>query len=94
MPGKLWLLKVALYGLNDASLQFYLQCREVLISLGCQQSKVDPAMFFKLGGRGELIGCVGLHVDNFLHCGTFLEELNAIFKAINGKELKPCKTWP
>ena len=70
LPGKLWLLKVALYGLNDASLQFYLQCREVLISLGCQQSKVDPAMFFKLGGRGELIGCVGLHVDDFLHCGT------------------------
>ena len=70
LPGKLWLLKVALYGLNDASLQFYLQCREVLISLGCQQSKVDPAMFFKLGGRGELIGCVGFHVDDFLHCGT------------------------
>ena len=83
LPGKLWLLKVALYGLNDASLQFYLQCREVLISLGCQQSKVNPAMFFKLGGRGELIGCVGLHVDDFLHCGT--EEFRSLVMQRLGK---------
>ena len=56
---KLWKLKVALYGLNDASLQ-----------LGCIQSTMDSALFYKRGQSGKLIGVIGLHVDDFLHCGS------------------------
>ena len=65
--GKLWNLKVPLYGLNDASFQFYLKCKIVLISLGCKQSQVDPAMFFKFNKGGKLIGVIISHVDDFLH---------------------------
>ena len=68
--GKLWQLKVALYGLNDASLQFFFKCREVLLSLGCTQSTFDPAMFIKHDSSGNLIGIIVLHVDDFLHAGS------------------------
>ena len=84
--GKLWKLQVPLYGLNDASLQFFLKCRDILLELGCFQCLVDPALFFKRNTRNELIGVMALHVDDFLHCGTeeFVREvprkLAAIFK--------------
>ena len=68
--GKLWKLKVALYGLNDASLQFFFKCREVLLSFGCIQSTFDPAMFIKHNESGDLIGMIVLHVDDFLHAGN------------------------
>ena len=68
--GKLWKLKVALYGLNDASLQFFFKCKDVLLSLGCTQSTFDPAMFIKHDSNGNLIGIIVLHVDDFLHAGN------------------------
>ena len=68
--GKLWQLRVALYGLNDASLQFFLKCKEILLKLNCVQSLVDPAMFMKYGSREELIGVIVSHVDDFMHGGT------------------------
>ena len=83
--GKLWKLKVALYGLNDASLQFYIKCRGVLIQLGCVQASMDPAFFYKRNKERKLIGCICLHVDDFLHCGTtefetsVTDELSKIF---------------
>ena len=52
--GKLWKLKVPLYSLNDASLQFYLKCKNVLISVGCKQSQVDPAMFFQVQQKRKI----------------------------------------
>ena len=45
--GRLWELNVALYGLDDASLQFFFKCKEELFKLGCSQSSFDPAMFYK-----------------------------------------------
>ena len=67
---KLWRLKVALYGLNDASLQFYIKVRSILSKLGCIQSTMDSALFYKRNKAGKLIGVIGLHVDDFLHCGS------------------------
>ena len=67
---KLWLLICALYGLNDAAKQFFDSVFELLVNLGCQQSKLDPALFIKRDSSGVLIGCIALHVDDFLHCGT------------------------
>ena len=68
--GKLWQLEVALYGLNDANLQFYFKCRDELLKLGCVQSTVDPALFAKHNKQDKLIGILCLHVDDFLHGGT------------------------
>ena len=67
---KLWLLKSALYGLNDAARQFFISVQETLIKLDCEQSKLDPALFYKRSENGTLVGCVAVHVDDFLHCGT------------------------
>merc|ERR1719154_1043537 len=31
---------------------------------------MDPALFYKRDKTGKLMGIVGLHVDDFLHCGN------------------------
>jgi len=36
---------------------------------GCTQSLLDPGLFFYSIG-GKLEGLIGLHVDDFLHCGS------------------------
>ena len=56
-----------MYGLDDASLQPYFKCREVLLQLGCSQSTFDPVMSIKHNESGDLIGMLVLHVDDFLH---------------------------
>ena len=67
---KLWKLNIALYGLNDASLQFFVKSKKVLLGLGCKQSTMDPALFYKNDKKGELIGLICAHVDDYIHCGT------------------------
>lgn len=67
--GFIWRLRHCLYGLNDAARQFYQSVVELLKSVGCKQSSLDPALFFMLD-KGELIGVVASHVDDFLHSGT------------------------
>ena len=62
-------LKVALYGLNDASLAFYRKVATELKRMGCIQSKNDPAFYYFRDKSGTLRGCVCTHVDDFLHCG-------------------------
>ena len=64
--GKLWRLKVALYGLDDASLRFHFKVRQVMTGLGMKQSRYDPAFFYDLDSKtGEIRGMVGTHVDDF-----------------------------
>lgn len=76
--GYLCQLEVALYGLDDASLQFYLKCKDIFLELGCTQSKLDPALFFKMDDKGKLEGVLATHVDDFLHAGNkkFQEEVS------------------
>ena len=31
---------------------------------------MDSALFYKRDKNGKLMGIIGLHVDDFLHCGT------------------------
>ena len=69
--GKVWRLKKTLYGLVDAAKQFYTSVREELLSLGMKQSKVDPALFYKVND-GEVIGALITHIDDFMHCGNKL----------------------
>ena len=67
--GRIWKLKTALYGLNDAALQFFLTVRQLLVNLKMEQSKIDPALFF-YRRNGKLLGSIRLHVDDFLHAGN------------------------
>ena len=82
----LWELEVALYGLDDASLQFYLKCKDIFLNLGLKQSKMDPALFYRLDEKGNLDGVLATHVDDFLHGGTesfnkeVTDKLNNIFE--------------
>ena len=65
-PGILWKLNVALYGMDEASLQFHFKCKQVFQKLGLKQSKHDPAMFFKHDQSGKLVLVLITHVDDFL----------------------------
>ncbi len=67
--GHLWLLNKCLYGLKDASRNWYLRVVKKLKELGFKISCYDSGMFF-LHKDGKLIGMVALHVDDFLHSGT------------------------
>ena len=76
--GVLWKLNVALYGLDDASLQFHFKCKEIFEKLGLSQSKLDPSLFYEQNSEGELVGMLGTHVDYLIKAGTpeWLEKIN------------------
>ena len=69
--GKIWLLKKCLYGLKDASRHWYLKVKEALLKHECKQSLLDPGVFY-FKTNDKLEGIIGLHVDDFLHCGSQL----------------------
>ena len=72
-PGKVWLLKKSLYGLNDAARQFHNSVAAELRRLGCVQSHLDPTLYF-LVVEEILHGMILTHVDDFLHCGDHMFE--------------------
>ena len=65
---KLWLLNKCLYGLRDASRQWYTRVEGVLLRLGFEKCTYDSGLFF-LMKDGKLEALVGLHVDDFLNAG-------------------------
>ena len=65
---KLWLLNKCLYGLRDASRQWYTKVASVLLKLGFDKCTYDSGLFF-LFKDGKLEALVGLHVDDFLNAG-------------------------
>lgn len=67
--GKLWKLIKCLYGLKDASKNWYEKVAAKLEAVGFSKSDYDSAVFF-LRKAGKLIGMIGLHVDDFLSAGT------------------------
>ena len=64
----------------------FLRPKELLISLGCSQSVLDPALFIWRNGD-KLEGIIVLHVDYFLIAGTMafyeyvVKQLTANFEA-------------
>ena len=66
--GKLWLLYKCLYGLRDASRQWYTRVESVLTELGFEKCTYDSGLFY-LTRNGKLEALVGLHVDDFLNAG-------------------------
>ena len=81
MKGKLWKLEKCLYGLKDASRQWYLKVSNKLKELGFERSKYDLGLFYKLHG-GKLIGMIGLHVDDFLTCGDKMFKFSILPKLL------------
>ena len=77
----LWLLLQCPYGLADASRNWYLRVKEVLLSCGLEQLKFDNAVFFWYHD-GILQGIVAVHVDDFLYSGTdaFIKQVIAKIK--------------
>ena len=69
MNGFLWLLNKCLYGLKDASKQWYGKVESRLLKLGFKKSVDDYGLFY-LVKDGVLQGIIGLHVDDFIHAGT------------------------
>ena len=81
----LWLLNKCLYGLRDASRQWYTRVENVLEKLGFQKCTYDSGLFY-LKVNGQLEALVGLHVDDFLNAGgehfhkVILPQILATFK--------------
>ena len=81
--GYIWKLNKCLYGLKDASRQWYFKVRENLLGANFQQSHLDPGVFYKYDSAGCLVGIVGIHVDDFIHAGNNsfnVEVLNPVMK--------------
>ena len=69
-PDKIWKLNKCLYGLGDASRQFYISLASELKRLSCKQSNMEHTMYFKQSQTGDLQRLILTHVDDFLHCGN------------------------
>ena len=65
----LWILRKCLYGLRDASKKWYNRVESTLKRLGFKKSDYDSGVFY-YERNGKLEGVIGIHVDDFLHCGT------------------------
>ena len=72
--GIIWKLNKVVYGLEDASRNWFFSVEEDLISLECKQSELDKALFRWYKGK-QLAGLFVMHVDDFLFGGS--EEFNS-----------------
>ena len=69
-PGHVLQLRKSLYGLRTSPKSWYDTLSKKLITKGgLQQSKVDPALFFKMEGK-RLITLAICWVDDLLVCST------------------------
>ena len=75
MTNKIWKLNKAIYGLNDASRNWYLKLRKVLVSLGGTPMKLDAGIFCWYQ-NSTLIGLMSCFVDDILWGGN--NSFNAI----------------
>ena len=95
--GKIWLLNKCVYGLNDASLNWYKRVKEVMCTLGGKMSKVDPAVFYWYDEEGQLQGVLACHVDDFLWGGDCSFEVEVIEKVrshfLVGREEMDCFSY-
>ena len=66
---KVWKLRKAAYGLNEASRCWYNKVNDELTKLGIERSKFDEA-FFIYKNQNKLVGLISVHVDDFLNAGT------------------------
>ena len=67
---KLWKLNKCVYGLKDASRQWYLTLKEEITKLGGEVSAHEPGLFFFHSKNNALTGVMPCHVDDLLWSGT------------------------
>ena len=67
---ELWELKKCVYGLGDASRQWYLTLKRRINQVGGHMCTYDNGLFFCHGKSEELIGLMPCHVDDILWTGT------------------------
>lgn len=67
--GNLWNLKKCVYGLTDASKNWYFSVCEELKKLGCEQPGIDTALL-RWYEQDNFIGLFLIHVDDFIYCGS------------------------
>ena len=66
----LWKLNKCVYGLSDASLEWYKRvCEVMVIQTHGNKSKADPAIFFWKNTEENVIGIIACHVDDFIWGG-------------------------
>ena len=70
MSGKLWRLNKCIYGLKDASRQWYLTLRDEVVRNGGKVSMHEPGLFFTQNKEGSMTGLMPCHVDDLLWAGT------------------------
>ena len=77
-----WKLRKTIYGLCDASRQWYLTAKQSLENFGAKMSIYDEALFY-YQEKGTLRGMIALHVDDFFYCGdqVFQDKLIRPFKS-------------
>ena len=86
MKEKLWKLLQCVYGLNDASRNFYIKVKEELLKAGCTCSKLDQSVYTYHDTDHELQGLLMSHVDDFLWAGNLvfkhsvIDRIKSIFK--------------
>ena len=62
-------LKKACYGLVDAPLEWFLRLSEYVASIRFTRCVTDPCCFKYVNSKGDLVGLISGHVDDFLFCG-------------------------
>ena len=83
MSKALWLLRKPVYGLADASKEWFLTAKREFILMGLQQCFVEPCLFYQNSG-GDVMGAVIAHVDDFMciGSGSWLDSISKKIKAV------------
>ena len=68
--GKVWKLRKCIYGLADASLNWYNRVKDVMEQSDGEISHVDPAVFYWKDKERNVKGILACHVDDFLWAGS------------------------
>ena len=80
----LWLLQKCVYGLSDASRQWFLRVKDEITKLGGNMNKLDNGLF-TFNANGQLCGIVACFVDDMIYGGTetvecfIAESLKSVF---------------
>ena len=67
--GVIWKLEKVVYGLDDASRNWYFSVKQELLKIRCEQSELDKSLC-RWYEDGKLKGLFLMHVDDFLYAGS------------------------
>jgi hypothetical protein len=84
-PSKVCKLNKSLYGLKQASRQWYSKLSAALISLGYKASQADPSLYVK--SRGASFTALLVYVDDIVLSGTSIDEIQSV-KAFLDQQFK------